>query len=170
MRKLNHYQTDILFVILVIVFQWIFTYFYPFRNPEAETDIAVNQRFIFLEFEFVDLNTTTLYVPIVAIIYAVLLLVLILQKKRRLALIYGFGIALVAKVSFLTDLYALSGQTYTDLSVSGFLSQRIVDNDTVLAQNITFYVLLVLLVIKIGIYVHDTVIRMRLKQNSNNNT
>ncbi len=164
MKKLNHYQTDILFVVLVIVFQLAFTYFYPFRNPETATDIAVNQRFLFLEFEFINQNTTTLYIPFLAIIYAVLLVFLLIQKNRRFALIYGFAIALVAKVSYLTDLYALSGQTYTNLRVNGFLSQRITDNDTVLAQNITVYVLLVLLFIKVAIYAHDAYMRRRIKK------
>lgn len=164
MIKLNHYQKDILIVIVIMVLQLFFTIFYPFRNPDAATDIVVTTRFIALEFEFVALGTSSLYLPLLAGIYGVILVLMLIQKHRRWALIYGFGLALVAKASYMGDLYALSGQTYTDLHVDGFLSQRLIADGEVLAQNITVYVLAVLLVVKIAIYVHDAIMRRKVKQ------
>ncbi len=164
MIKLNHYQKDILIVIIIVALQLFFTVFYPFRNPEVATDIVVNTRFIALEFEFVSQGSTSLYLPVLALIYGVILVLLLIQKHRSWALIYGFGIALVAKASYMSDLYALSGQTYTNLRVDGFLSQRVIDNGEVLAQNITVYVLAVLLFVKIAIYVHDAIMRRKVRQ------
>ena len=163
MKRLNHYQTDILFVFVIMVLQLAFTIIYPFRNPGEIVDIAVSTRFVGLEFEFVNLAQTSFYLPILAVIYVVFLMALLIQKRRRYALIYGFGIALVAKASYITQLYGLAGNTYQNMRVDGFLSQRVVANGEIIAQNITFYVLAVLLVVKIAIYVHDMVMKRRLK-------
>ena len=164
MIKLNHYQKDILIVFIIMVLQLFFTMFYPFQNPDAATDVAVTTRFIALEFDFVALGTTALYLPVLAGIYGVILILLLFQKHRRWALIYGFGIALVAKASYMGQLYALSGETYTNLYVDGFISQRVVANGEVLAQNITVYVLAVLLLVKIAIYVHDAIMRRKVRK------
>ncbi len=164
MIKLNHYQKDIIIVLFIMALQLFFTIFYPFRNPDVASDITVSTRFIALEFEFVATGTTSLYLPILAGLYGIILVWMFLQKHRRWALIYGFGIALVAKASYMSDLYALSGNTYENLRVDGFLSQRIVSNSEVLTQNITVYVLAVLLVVKIAIYVHDAIMRRKVRQ------
>ncbi len=161
MKRLNHYQKDILFLLIVIGAQMFFSLFYPFRNPAAETSIHVHQRFIFLEFEFVNLNESTLYIPFIAIFFVISLIFLLIQKRKRYALIYGFALALVAKAYYLTELFALSGNTYSDLSINGTFSQRIVSGGEVLAHDITMYILVILIVIKTGIYVHDYYMKKR---------
>ena len=153
MKRLNHYQKDIAFIIILIFLQFVFSLFYPFNNPNNET-IEVSRTFIFLRFDFLESGESITYIPFLAIIFMVLLVLLLIQKRRRFALIYGYAVVLVAKAYYLNELYSLSGQ-YTDLTVDGFLSKRVVSEQTVLAQDISLYVLLALLVVKTGIYLHD---------------
>ena len=153
MKKLNHYQKDIAFIIILMALQLVFGYFYPFTNPNGES-IRVTRTFIFLRFEFLQSGESLIYIPFVAIFFLILLVVLLVQKQRRYALIYGYAVVLVAKAYYLIDLYNLSG-TYTNLQVNGFLSKQIIYQQEVIAQDISFYVLLGLLVVKIGIYIHD---------------
>ena len=153
MKRLNHYQKDIAFIILLMVLQFVFSLFYPFNNPSGET-IRVSRTLIFLNFEFLESGASILYIPFVAIIFLFLLVILLIQKQRRYALIYGYAVVLVAKAYYLTELYTLSG-TYTDLQVNGLLSKQVIYQQEVLAQDISLYVLIGLLVVKIGIYVHD---------------
>ncbi|MFW5838871.1 MAG: hypothetical protein ACOCU1_02910 [Bacillota bacterium] len=168
MKRLNHYQKDILFLVIIILLQVIFSLIYPFQNPEATSRVAVSTRLIFLEFSFIDINESTMYIPILATIYALSLIFLLLQKNRRFALIYGFAIALVAKAYYLTELYSLSNNTYTNMRVNGFLSQKVLDGDTLLAQDVSLYVLGILFIIKVGIYLHDSYMKHKLKKTDAN--
>ena len=153
MKKLNHYQKDIGFILGLMALQLVFSAFYPFNNPNVEP-IKVSRQFIFIRFEFLTSQESVLYIPFLMIIFGFLLIALLLQKKKRFALIYGYALVLVAKAYYLTELYALEGR-YEELHVTGFLSKRVVDNSEVLAQDLSLYILIGLLVIKIGIYVHD---------------
>lgn len=154
MKKLNHYQKDIAFLVLLIVLQIAFSSFYPFRNPASETAIEVTQSFLLIRFNFVDLNTTQIYFPTLTVIYSLLLVYLVLQKRKRFALIYGFGVVLVAKVYYVMELYALEG-VYNNLTTNGFLSKRVLHDGEIVAQDITLYLLGFLLLVKVFIYFHD---------------
>ncbi|MFH5881487.1 hypothetical protein [Liberiplasma polymorphum] len=154
MKKLNHYQKDIAFLVLLIVLQLAFSSFYPFRNPETATAIEVSRSFLLMRFHFVDLNITQIYFPTLTVIYSLLLIYLVLQKSKQFALIYGFAVVLVAKVYYVTELFALEG-IYTNLETTGFLSKQVMHEGQIVAQDITLYLLFFLLVIKILIYVHD---------------
>ena len=153
MKKLNHYQKDIAFILFLMVLQLVFGIFYPFSNPDGET-IEVSRTIFFLRFDFIESGESLVYIPFLAVIFTVLLFVLLFQKRRRYALIYGYAVVLVAKAYYLTELYTLNG-TYNNLTVDGFLSKRVVSEQVVLAQDISFYILLGLLVVKVGIYLHD---------------
>ena len=165
MRKLNHYQKDIIFILVLIGLQLVFTYFYPFRNPEVDTAVEVTRNFILVDFTFITTGETTTYIPILTGIYALLLIYLLVQKKRRFALIYGFAVVLVAKAYYLSELFALDG-VYPDLTGNGFLSKQIVSNAEVLAQDVTLYLLGVLLFVKIAIYVHDYFMAKKTEESS----
>ena len=154
MKRLNHYQKDIAFLVLLIVLQLVFSSFYPFRNPETATAIEVSRSFLVVRFHFVDLNTTQIYFPTLTIIYSALLVYLVLQKYKRFALIYGFAIVLVAKVYYVLELFALEG-TYNNLTTSGFLSKKVLLDGEIVAQDITMYLLIFLFIIKVLIYIHD---------------
>ncbi|TVP95193.1 MAG: hypothetical protein EA374_04520 [Acholeplasmatales bacterium] len=156
MKRFNHYQKDILFILLLIGLQTVFSIFSPFMNPDQNSPVEVSRSFIALRFEIINTGDTFMYVPFLSMIFAGLLVMLLMQKRRRFALIYGFALVLVTKAYYLVELYALDGR-YDVLVASGIFGKRILSNGMVLAQDVSFYVLLALLVVKVSIYVHDMV-------------
>jgi predicted neutral ceramidase superfamily lipid hydrolase len=114
----------------------------------------VSRDFIFVRFEFIEASVTQTYFPYLTVIYAILLVYLLLQKQKRYALIYGFAVVLVAKLYYLNELYALNG-TFTSISKSGYFLKQIMVEDSIVAQDVTLTLLIVLTGIKIMIYVHD---------------
>ncbi len=163
MKKLNHYQKDIIFLVMLIVLQLAFATFFPFRNPDNVNNVDVDRMFLMVRFEFLDANVTMTYLPILPIVFAILLLILLLMKYRRWALIYGFAVVLVAKAYYIGELFALEG-THDSLVAEGLLVRTVLVNGDVAAQDFALPILAVLLVIKIGIYVHDTVMYNKAKK------
>ena len=143
-------------MLLLIALQMGFSVFSPFINPDESSPVEVSRSFIALRFEIINTGDTFLYVPFLSIIFAGLLIMLLLQKRRRFALIYGFALVLVTKAYYLVELYALEG-LYDELVTSGVFAKRILTNGEMLAQDVSIYVLLALLGIKIGIYIHDMI-------------
>ncbi len=166
MFKLNHYQKDILFILLLIALQLVFSIFFPFRNPDAESGVVeVSRRFMLVEFNFIEHDVSALYFPVLTIIFALLLIFLLIQKHRRFALIYGVAIVLVAKAYFLNGLYALH-HTYDNLYTEGLMQRKILSGDDVLAYDISLSLLCLLLLIKVVIYAHDTYMKRRVRNNT----
>lgn len=154
MKKLNHYQKDLAFLILLIGLQIVFSGFNPFRLPEAVSTVSITRDFIFVRFEFVEANVIQTYFPYLTVIYAGLLVYLLLQRQKRFALIYGFAVVLVAKLYYLNELYALNG-TFTTIEKRGYFLKQILVDGEIVAQDVTLSLLLVLTGIKVLIYVHD---------------
>ena len=163
MKKLNHYQKDIIFLVMLIILQLGFAWFFPFRNPENVNNVEVTRTFFILRFEFLDANVSMLYIPFLPILFAILLIILLLMKHRRWALIYGFGVVLVAKAYYLVELFALEGSHET-LVAEGVLTREILVNGSTAAQDFALPILGVLLVIKIGIYAHDSFMYSKAKK------
>ena len=142
-----------------------FSIFTPFVNPDNNSPVEVSRSFIALRFEIVNTGDTFIYVPFLSMIFAGLLIMLLLQKRRRFALIYGFALVLVTKAYYLVELYALDGR-YDTLMTSGVFAKQIRSQGDLLAQDVSIYVLLVLLGVKIGIYVHDMVMTKKARNPS----
>ncbi|MFW5864806.1 MAG: hypothetical protein ACOCUE_01975 [Candidatus Izemoplasmataceae bacterium] len=154
MKKLNHYQKDIAFLVLLIVLQVVFSGYNPFRLPEAASSVNISSDFLLIRFDFIDIGQTQTYFPYLTLIYAALLIYLMLQKQRRFALIYGFAVVLVAKLYYLNELYSING-TYTTIEKRGYFLKQIIIDGEIVAQDVTLSLLLILTGIKIMIYIHD---------------
>lgn len=169
MKKLNHYQKDIAFLILLIVLQIVFSGFNPFRVPETASTVSIARDFIFVRFEFIEATVTQTYFPYLTVIYAALLIYLLLEKHKRFALIYGFAVVLVAKLYYLNELYALNG-TFNTIEKTGYFLKQISVDGNVVAQDVTLSLLLVLTGIKVLIYVHDYYITKKKPNDSRTQT
>ncbi len=165
MKRFNHYQKDILFILLLIALQMGFSIFTPFVNPDNDSPVEVSRSFIMLRFDIVNTGESFIYIPFLSMIFAGLLVMLLVQKRRRFALIYGFALVLVTKAYYLVELYALDGR-YETLMTSGVFAKQIRSQGELLAQDVSIYVLLVLLGVKVGIYIHDMVLTKKSRMSS----
>ena len=154
MPKLNSFQKGALILLAFMFLQVIFTFIFPFRAiPEGETvEISRNV----LVFTATTAETSHTYVPVLTVLFVLVLLALLAKKEKPLTLIYGLGLMLLTKVNFLTQLNQLSG-SQENFSAGGFLTTRIYAEGALAAQDITFFVIAVLFLIKAAIVTYHGV-------------
>ncbi|MFW5913723.1 MAG: hypothetical protein ACOCSM_01545, partial [Bacillota bacterium] len=97
-----------------------------------------------------------------------LLIGLIFKKPRSQTLIYGLGLVLVTKFSFLSQLSSLEG-TVSNLKTSGWISMTLRASGEIVAQDLAGYLLLALFLIKFIIVSHTVYVK-RKKRRSKQDT
>lgn len=160
MTKWNAFQKDLLIVTLLALLHLLFTVIFPLRGIEGSGDVLITRQYAMYQFEFLQSGETIRYIPVLTGFYVLLLVGLILKKPRSQTLIYGLGLVLVTKFSFLSQLSNLEG-TVSDLETSGWLSLTLRASDRVVAQDLAGYVLLALFLIKFMIVTHTAYVKRK---------
>ena len=156
MPKLNSFQRDALVLIGLLFLQVIFSYQFPFHQLDSNANVTIQREFI--TFSATTGETTVTYIPVLSIIYTAVLIGLLFLKNKPLTLIYGIGLMLLTKFNFLNELNQLTGQSQS-LTTEGIFATRILSGGEVVASDITFYVLIVLILIKFSIIGYHAVIK-----------
>ncbi|MFW6298767.1 MAG: hypothetical protein ACOC14_03715 [Bacillota bacterium] len=160
MAKWNAFQKDLLVITLLALLHLLFTLIFPLRGMDATGDVIVTREFAVYHFEFVETGETVSYFPILTGLYVLLLIALILKKPRSQTLIYGLGLVLVTKFSFLSQLADLEGPI-SGLESTGWLSLSIRASGEMIAQDLAGYVLLALFLIKFVIVTHTVYVKRK---------
>ena len=169
MAKWNAFQKDLLIITLLGILHLLFTSIFPLKGMDVLGDVSVTRQFALFSFEFSESGETVTYIPILTGFYVLLLIGLILRKPRSQTLIYGLGLVLVTKFSFLSQLSDLEG-TVTDLETSGVLSLTVTASEGIVAQDLAGYVLLALFLIKLSIVSHSAYVKRKRKSSKQNIT
>ncbi|MFP4078579.1 MAG: hypothetical protein ACOCU5_03235 [Bacillota bacterium] len=169
MARWNTFQKDLLIITLLAVLHLLFTAIFPLRGMDAGGDVLVTREFFLYRFEFLDTGETVTYLPVLTGVYVLFLIALILKKPRSQALIYGLGLVLVTKFSFLSELSALEGRALSDLETTGFISMTLRASGEIVAQDLAGYLLLALFLIK-AIIVSHTIYMKRKKSRMKQDT
>ena len=161
MKSLKRHQRDILLIGLLIALQIVFTVFFPIRSHDTSFNQAeITRQFLWLNIEIPHYSMSTFYFPFLGVIYTAILAFLLIEKDKHLALIYGMALVLFAQLSFVYQLYNLTG-TYTNIYSTGIWINSINHANAqlayateieTLAQDITLVVLTGLLAVKLAFY------------------
>lgn len=154
----KQYRFDLVVIVMLIILQLIFTYFFPVRFTESYQNVTVTQNFIFMNFE-TSQGESSMYFPLCLIIYGLTMLYLIGFKREHQTLIYGLGLVLLVKVHYVSELYSLAGHTFTRLSTQNFISLKVVADFQLKAQDLTLYILITLGVIKLALNIYERVLQ-----------
>ncbi len=166
MKKLNMFQRYALVLLGLLLLHVGFTLAFPLRAIDDGATITFSREFI--RYTFTSGGESFTYVPVLTLIYGALLGGLLLKKQKPYTLIYGIALMLMTKVNFLMELSALEG-TQHEVSVSGNLATSVSVGGTNVAQDITIYIIVVLLLIKISIISYD-LFNKHFKINKKSNT
>ncbi len=153
MRRWNSFQKDLLVISVLALLHLVFTLNFPLRGIETG-GVEVTRNLFIYEFDILSTGETITYIPILTMLYIALLIGLVFIKPKPLTLIYGLGLVLVGKFSFLSQLAEIDSASETALSGS-LLSTTLKQNDAIIAQDIAGYVLVALFFIKLTIVVYD---------------
>ncbi|MGM0436301.1 MAG: hypothetical protein ACQEQA_04550 [Bacillota bacterium] len=153
MRRWNSFQKDLLVISILSLLHLVFTLNFPLRGLEGES-VSVTRNLVTFNFEVASTGETFTYIPILTILYVALLIGLVLIKPKPLTLIYGLGLVLVGKFSFLSQLASLETANESMVS-SNPLSTTITQAGSVVVQDIAGYVLVALFFIKLAIVSYD---------------
>ncbi len=156
MPKMNSFQRDALVLIGLLFLQVIFAFNFPLHQLSDGATATIQRDFI--TFSATAGDTTITYVPILTIIYSLVLVGLLFFKNKPLTLIYGIGLMLLTKFNFLNELNQMSGQTQ-NVRTDGLFTTRVLVDGEVVASDITFYVLIVLILIKFSIIGHQAFLK-----------
>lgn len=161
MKSLKRQQRDILLIILLIALQVIFTIWFPIRSHETSMNQAeITRQFIWLNIDIPYYSMSTFYFPFLGLIYTGVLIGLLIEKDKHLALIYGMALVLFVQLSFVFQLYGLEGN-YTNIYSTGIWINSIEHANAqlahateieTLAQDVTLIVLTGLLAVKLAFY------------------
>ena len=152
----NQYRFDIVFVSILILLQVIFTYFFPIQFNETVRDVTVSQNLVLLTFTRSS-GETFIYIPMALMIFSLALIYLIIFKREKQTLIYGFGLVLVVKAHFVIGVFNLVGKELNQLTTANFISLKVIGDYEVYAQDLSFYILLILAAIKIALAVYEII-------------
>ena len=158
MAKWNGFQKDLLFITILALLHLIFTAVFPLRSFVGAGDVRITRETALFTFESLGTGETVTYVPVLTGLFVLIVTGLILKKPRSQTLIYGLGLVLVTKFSFLSQLSNLEG-TVSDVEASGVLSITVRASGDVVAQDLAGYVLLALFMIKLIIVIHSLYMR-----------
>lgn len=137
----------------LLLLQVVFSLLFPLTNHTASS-IEVTRNMFILTIE--SGGQTYTYLPILPAVYIVVMLVMLLRKNKPLTVIYGIGLMLLTKFTFLSQLYQLEGQV-SQVSFGNFWLKTIKVDGVVHTQDITIYVIVVLVLIKAGIVVYQKI-------------
>ncbi len=164
MKKFNRYQFDILLFLVLIFLQVIFNRFYFDRLAPHSGQVTLSDPGILPLLEYP--GGSILYIPLMVILYVTLITVFTLRKPRRPSLYYGLGLVLVAQANFWWGLTMNEG---TGVEIENvFLPQLTNMNGVMLAQDATMVVLIVMLLIKLGVYIIEIFHDIRLTHQQQN--
>gem|GEM_PF-4783081 len=165
MLKNNPQFRDVLIVGLLIVLQIVFTLYFPVRSHLTSfNDATITREFLWLVIDIPRYDFSTFYFPFLSVFYTLVLVKLLMEKEKHLALIYGLALVLFVQLSFVVQLFSLEG-SYSNIYSKGVFVNSIENADAqlayannidVLAQDVTLIVLLVLLGIKIGVWAYTS--------------
>ncbi len=164
MKRLNSFQKDLLILVSLFLVHLMFTLVFPLRFSGVIEEAEVTSQWFGLRVENVASGETYTHVPALFVLYVLVLAVLILKKDKSLTLIYGFGLVLLAKFTYLSQLLDLRG-AQESLRIDGALMRTVYVDGEVAAQDISLYVLLILIFIKSAIVVYQYVSK-RLKKSA----
>ena len=153
MSKLNQFHKDLMILMTLLLLQVVFSLLFPLTNHTASS-IEVTRNFLTLTIE--SGGQTHTYLPILPALYMMIMLVMLLRKNKPLTVIYGIGLMLLTKVNFISQLYQLEGQV-NNVSFGNFWLKTVRVDGAVQAQDITIYVIIVLILIKTGIIVYQKI-------------
>ncbi len=153
MKRWNSFQKDLFVISILAILHFVFTFNFPLRGLNTET-VAIKRSIVTFNMEVSSTGETFTYVPVLTMLYVALLVVLVFIKPKPLTLIYGLGLVLVGKFSFLSQLSTLETESETTVS-SNPLFISISQNGSVVAQDIAGYVLASLFLIKFSIVAYD---------------
>ncbi len=165
MPKLNSFHRDALVLTGLMFFQILFGFLFPLHSITNGSTVEISRNIITFTVETPE-NTIT-YIPFLTLIYAGVLIALLFKKEKPFTLIYGIGLMLLTKVNFLNELNQLTG-TQENLTTDGFFSTRVLVDGSLVAQDITFFVLLVLILIKVSIIIYQIYRKHAQKKNIQN--
>jgi len=154
MRRWNSFQKDLLIISVLALLHLVFTFNFPLRGLDIGA-VEVTRNLLVFDFNLVQTGEIITYIPVLTMLYVGVLIGLAFVKPRPLTLIYGLGLVLVGKFSFLSQLAQLDSTTETTTITSNILSTTITQGESVVAQDIAGYVLTTLLFIKFGIVSYD---------------
>lgn len=160
MAKWNSFQKDLLIISLLMVLHLVFTAIFPLKGMAAFGDATVTRQFALFTFESLDTGETVTYVPVLTGLYVLLMIGLVIKKPRSQTLIYGLGLVLVTKFSFLSQLGDLEGGS-SSLEATGILSITMRASGEIVAQDLAGYVLLALFLIKLSIVSHTVYVKRK---------
>jgi len=151
MSKLNAFHKDLLILFFLLVVQLLISLFFPLTNQTVSTlNITANLPYLNIEAD----GETYRYLPILPVLYAFLIVGLLMKKEKPLTLIYGIGLMLVAKINFITQMLQLEG-TNSNVYFGNLLTKTVTIDSRVVAQDLTIYIILILIVIKGAIVIYQ---------------
>ena len=169
MAKWNTFQKDLLIITLLAILHLGFTAMFPLKALSDSGDMLFSRQSALYQFELLGSGETVTYVPILTGIYVLIVIGLILKKPRSQTLIYGLGLVLVTKFSFLSQLSSLEG-TVNNVETTGWLSITMKSSGEVVAQDLAGYVLLALFMIKLVIVGHTVYVKRKKRRPVKNAT
>ncbi len=161
MTKLNAFYKELIVLLLLLGVQLFFSLFLHLSTGSFY-DVEVSRSFITLEFQSTQSSFT--YTPWLTGIYVIAIAGLLLMKEKPLATIYGLLLIMLVQFNYLRSIYALENQTISHLVLEGRLSQEIFIDQSRMAQDLSLYVLLVMIVIKIAIVVYEPLVKILSKK------
>ncbi len=156
MKKLNMFQKDLLILASLFAVHMVFTLAFPLTSAGVFSEAEVPSRWFVMHFENLSTGESYTYYPVLFALYILFLAYLVLKKDKSLTLIYGFGLVLLAKFNFLSQLTDLQG-LQENLHVEGVLMKSVYVDGQPVAQDVSAYVLLILILIKAAIVIYQSV-------------
>jgi len=168
MTKLNAFHKDLIVLFALLILQLLFTALFPLNGESTASTVEISRNIVAIDIEYVGQDRSFTYFPVMTLIFVFTLLLALLKKEKPLTLIYGVGLLILSKFTFLSQFYQLEG-TQGNFAVEGFLARRIVVDGSTVAQDISFFILLVLIIIKLSIVIYHA-IRKHLNQKQTSST
>lgn len=154
MPKLNMFQKDLLLLVILLAIEITVTFFLVHTTGIYE-NVAVHRNVITLHFQSAQGSFS--FTPWSGIMYLFVLILLLLKKEKPLTIIYGLGLIMLVQFNFLRTLYGLENQVVSSFNIYGRLSKEVVINQTIVAHDITLYILLAMVLIKAVIVLYKPI-------------
>ncbi len=153
MRRLNLFQKDLCILVGLFIAHTLVTFLFPLRSVGTIDTVTVEHGYYFLSFETGEGEVFTYY-PVLVVLYIAVLLFLLIRRRESLTLIYGLGLVLLTKFTFYTQLSQLEG-AQENMRIEGVLSKTISVDGAPAVQDVSIYVLLLLVFIKAVIVIYQ---------------